>query len=279
MCVSRIGQLKDCFIKLTKNRIQMSAEIKTINIFNLKLAKFVTLHQILNPNTTKICGYNVYHLLIILLMCYMFMLSMSLVVSLYYIMNDIIEISFYLGYIENFIFGCFKMINILYNSKDIRKYMHVTSYNFMTYQHYSQKIYKKWQYRLTLLIVTYLITIYFTYFSWGLIPLLFNRNSVSIRRFDGSVENFQMNIYNLFLIVPADMHNENFNVFFSFEFLTLCFYTYFTIISDILIFTMVFALTCQLEAINDAISSLGYNANASDNMKSHGLYNLTEANF
>jgi hypothetical protein len=42
---------------------------------------------------------------------------------------------------------------------------------------------------------------------------------------------------------------------------------------------MIFALTCQLEAVNDAISSLGYNANASDNMKTYGLYNFTETNF
>ncbi|XP_025424667.1 uncharacterized protein LOC112693690 isoform X2 [Sipha flava] len=247
----------------------MSAEIKTKNIFNSKLATFVTIRQILNPSTTKICGYNVYHLLIILFMFYMLTLSISLIVSLYYIMNDNIEISLYWGYIENFIFACFKMINILYNSKDLKKYMHVTSYNFMTYQHYNQKIFKNWQYRLTLLIILYLIIINFAYFSWGLIPLLFNHNSISIRRFDGSVEKYQLNIYNLFLIVPADMYNDNFNVFFSFELLTLCIFTYFTIIPDILIFTMIFALTCQLEAVNDAISSLGYNANASDNMKTY----------
>lgn len=249
------------------------------NIFNLRVAKFTTLYQILNPSTTKIYGYNVYHVLIVLLMLYMFTISMSLVASLYYLTNDIIGIALCFGYIENFIYACLKMINIIYYSKYIWKYTRVANASFMTYKHYNQNIYNSWQTRLALLNKLYLIVTYVVLFAWGSTPFIFNHASLLIRRADDSVEKYRMNVYNLFMIFPAEKYNEHFMIFFSFELLTMTSYAYFTIIFDILIFTMTLALSCQLDAISDAISSIGHNKHASDNVKLYGLYYFIDAHF
>lgn len=257
---------------------RVDGENKIINIFSSRLAKLTALHQIFNPDSTKIYGYNVYHILIVLVLLYIFTISMLLVVSLYYIMNDIIEVSLYMGYIGNFMFSSLKIINIIYYSEDIWKFTRVTNSSFMTYKHYNQKIYHSFKKRLTLLITIYLIVTCTDLFSLGLTPFIFNDIPVVIQRVNGSIGKYRTNIYNFFTFFPADKYNENFYVIYLIEFLSLSSYIYFTIIFDILIFMMTIALSCQLEVISDAISSVGHHTYAPENVKSYGLYYFTDVN-
>ncbi|XP_060876259.1 odorant receptor 46a-like [Metopolophium dirhodum] len=245
-------------------------------IFNMKLARIMGLYQILIPNSTSIFGYNIYHIVIVFLLSFTFAISMLFPIGLLYLRNDIIAIMYYMGCISNFLLSCFKMVNILYHSKDIWKCIDVTSFNYISYKHYDRNVFKNWQTRSIRVTYIYIVIALFAFFCWIFSPCIMNKSVIAIRNIDGSYSKYRMNIFNLYLIASNETYNKNFYVFYVIEIIISICYVYFTIVFDVLMLLVCFAISYQLETISNTIKSLGHEICTMDNMRTSNSIQLKE---
>lgn len=100
-------------------------------IFNFKLSKLIGLYQILDPSTTKFYNQNVYHILFVVFSIYMVSISTMLPIGLYYSMNDVIAFAFYMGSLEQFLFCTYRVLNVVYYSKNLWKCIINTSNKYL----------------------------------------------------------------------------------------------------------------------------------------------------
>lgn len=246
-------------------------------IFNMKLAKIMGLYQILTPNSTSIFGYNIYHIVIVFFGSFMFVISMLFPIGLLYLRNDMIALMYYMGCISNFILSSYKMGNILYYSKDIWKCIDVTNFYFISYKHYDRNLFKNWQTRSIRITYIYIVIALFAFFCWIFSPCVMNKSIITIRNIDGSYSKYRMNIFNIYLIASHETYNMNFYIFYTIEIIVSVCYVYFTIIFDVLMLLICFAISYQLETISKTIKSLGYNLCIQDNIGAYvcGLFFTT----
>jgi len=243
-------------------------------IFNMKLARTTCLYQILNPNSTSFFGYNIYHIVIVFFGSFTFAISMLFPIGLLYLRNDIIAIMYYMGCISNFLLSCFKMCNILYHSKDIWNCIDVTSFNYIVYKHYDKNVFKNWQTRSLRVTYLYMAIALFAFFCWIFSPCVMNKSIITIRNIDGSFSKYRMNIFNVYLIASHETYNKNFYIFYFIEIIVSICYVYFTIVFDVLMLLICFAISYQLETISNSIKSLGHELCTWDNMSAYEVYFL-----
>ncbi|XP_016661271.2 uncharacterized protein LOC103309944 [Acyrthosiphon pisum] len=245
-------------------------------IFNMKLARIMGLYQILFPNSTSFFGYNIYHVVTVFFVSFTFAISMLFPIGLLYLRNDIIAIMYYMGCISNFLLSCFKMVNILYHSKDIWKCIDVTSFNYILYKHYDRNVFKNWQTRSIRITYIYIVIALFAFFCWIFSPCIMNKSVIAIRNIDGSYSKYRMNIFNLYLIASNETYNKNFYIFYVIEIIISICYVYFTIVFDVLMLLVCFAISYQLETISNTIKSLGHEIYTRDNIRSGNSIKLKE---
>lgn len=244
-------------------------------IFNLHLTKILGLYQILNPRDVfKIFGYNVFHVFVVLIGLPMIIISMLSPVGLYNLRNDkIITFILYFGYVNNFLFSCYKTVLILYHSKDIWKCVSVTRCDFMSYQHYNRNVLVNWQKPFVRVICTYISIYLIVFFIWTMSPCVLNIKTFKDMNLGGTNNNgIRSNIFNMYLLASGETYKNYFNIFYLIE-ISLCFgYLYFSILFDILTTVVCFGLSCQLESISDAIQSLGHTKPLSNNCSTYSFY-------
>ncbi|XP_022160392.1 uncharacterized protein LOC111026600 [Myzus persicae] len=244
-------------------------------IFNMKLARIICLYQILIPNSTSIFGYNIYHIVIVIFGSFMFAISMLFPIGLLYLRNDIIAIMYYMGCISNFLLSSFKMGNILYHAKDIWKCIDVTSFNYISYKHYDRNVFKNWQTRSIRITYIYIVIALSAFFCWIFSPSVMNKSIITIRNIDGSYSKYRMNIFNIYLIASHETYNKYFYIFYAIEIIISICYVYFTIVFDVLMLLLCFAISYQLETISNTIRSLGHEICTRDNFRTlhekHGI--------
>lgn len=237
----------------------MDIENRKKTIFNIGLARLISLYQHLNPHSTKIRGYTVYHITNICIGFFMITVSMLGPFGLYHLMNDVIAFIFYLGCIINLPFSCYKIFIIIYYAKDLWICCEIGSYNFLSYQKYNKHILKTWRRKSTIISSALTTMAIMAIIIWTTTPYIFNKIIVTIKNIDGSYSKYRMNIFNLYFIVSAETYNKYFNEFYVLETIMGVFYMYFTIVFDILMIFMCFAICSQLETISDGMKSLGHN--------------------
>ncbi|XP_025195448.1 odorant receptor 4-like [Melanaphis sacchari] len=236
-------------------------------IFNMKLARIMGLYQILTPNSTKIFNYNIYHVVIVFFGSFMFIISMLFPIGLLYLRNDIIAFMYYMGCINNFLLSSYKMGNILYYSKDIWKCIDVTSFYFVSYKHYDRNLFENCQKRSIRITYIYIVIALFAFFCWIFSPCVMNKSIITIRNIDGSYSNYRMNIFNIYLLASHETYNMNFYIFYIIEIIVSVCYVYFTIVFDVLMLLICFAISYQLETISNSIKLLGYEIATQDNIR------------
>ncbi|KAF0766000.1 odorant receptor 46a-like, partial [Aphis craccivora] len=222
-------------------------------IFNMKLAKIMGLYQILTPDSISIFGYNIYHIVIVFFGAFMFVISMLFPIGLLYLRNDMIALMYYMGCISNFILSSYKMGNILYYSKDIWRCIDVTNFYFISYKHYDRNLFKNWQTRSIRITYIYIVIALFAFFCWIFSPCVMNKSIITIRNIDGSY-------------TSHETYNMHFYIFYIIEIIVSVCYVYFTIIFDVLMLLICFAISYQLETISSTIKSLGYNLSIQDSI-------------
>lgn len=228
-------------------------------IFNLQLAKQAGLYQILDSDSFTVRGFNIYHVVIWIFELYLIFILTFIPFGLHHLRNDIVACVLYVGCTSNFALSCYKITVILYNAKDIWRFVDVTRFSFLSYAHYNRGVFTKWRELSIRVSYLYMAVALFGLFTWISSPAVFNKTIISIRNTDGSYSKYRMNIFNVYLIASAETYNNYFYVFYFFEIIISFWFIYFTMIFDVLTIMMCFSFSCQLETINNAIESLGLN--------------------
>lgn len=255
------------FPKTEMNKMDTTKENEYV--FNFKLARLMGLYQILDPTTITLCGYNVYHIIMAVFKLYLYFMSLLGPISLYYLTNDVIAFTFYVGTVQNYIYSCFKIIMFVNRSKDIWNLIDVTSFNFMSYRHYNRNIFTNWR---TICIWTsymYIILVFFVLLCWSASPFVFSNTIVQIKNIDGSYSKYQINVINSFVMLSDETYNKHLALFYCVELTAGVLFMYFTTIFDIFVIMICFALCCQMEAISSAVQSLGYNLSFDNNLSTY----------
>jgi len=225
----------------------------------LTFLRLTGLYQILDPNTAKMYGCNIYHIVIVIFASFTLVVSMLFPIGFIYLRNDIIALMYYVGCISNFMLCCFKVFIVLYYSKDIWKFIDVTKYYLTLYKHYNINVLKNWQTRSTRVMSIYIIIMFIGFSSWFFSPYVLNESTVTIRNIDGSYGKYRLNIFNLYLIASDETYNMYFNVFYLIEIIMNICFLYFTIVCDIIMILISFEITSRMEIICIACGSLNYN--------------------
>lgn len=243
-------------------------------ILNLKLSKLVGLYQILDPNTGKMFGYNVYRVIVVLFSLTLFGVATFFPMSLYYLKNDVMAFTFNLGCSQNLAFCSYKMILILYHTGDIWECIEVTGLEFIAYEKYDRNVFNDWRgisWRITRVYIVFcvLVTVVFI-----LDPLVFNTAMVTIKNIDGSFSNYRNNVLNTYmsLITDETYNNRYFYVFFATDTITVISFVYCSMVFDIIMLVICCALSCHLETISNAIGSLGHERSIISNTSTYAFF-------
>lgn len=241
-------------------------------IFNLNFTKVVYLYQILKPNNaTKIFGYKISHIVISSIALPMLIVSMLSPIGLYHVFSDLIVFTVYFGFVNNFLFSCYKMMNILYYSKDLWKCLDAIRSNFTSYQQYNRNIFTKWQKRFSRVIYTYATIYSIVLFIWIFSPYVFDAVAFTDINEDSPNNKTRSNIFNVYLVASGETYNKYFFIFYLIETMLSFGYVYYSILFDIVITVVCFGLSCRLEAVSDAIQSLGHAKPLTNNLSTRCL--------
>lgn len=219
----------------------------------MRLPKLLGLYKILNPNTIRILGYNLYHITIILagsLMCVIILLLFPFLS--HYMNKDVTSIAFFLGCVYNYLMSFFKIIIVVHYSDDIWKCLDIISLNLLSYTQYNKKIFEMWRERSVQVSYVYVFMAFFMLSSWCISPQ-FNSavDTTSNDTFTHS-KIYRMELFNVNLTIP----DKSYNVLHFAEIIVFVCYLYFSIIFDTFMVFMCFALYCHQETICDGIESL-----------------------
>lgn len=248
------------FIQPTKCRLTtMNTPVDEDYVFNFKLSKWVGLYQILDPTAAKLYDHNVYHIIVIIFSVYICSISAMCPICLYYLTNDAIAFSFYFGSVEQFLFAVFKILRVVYHSKDLWKCITNTSFKTMSYGRHSRIIFERWQAYSTKIAISYTVLVCVVLLIWMSNPFVFNTTMISVKNLDSSYSNYRLNIFNVSAPISDRVYNRYFILFYIMDFIILIAYLFFITIYDICMVMICCALSCQLETINESLRTLGHN--------------------
>lgn len=230
-------------------------------VFNIKLAKFTGLYQILDPGTVKCQGRNIYHIVIAFFLVYMFAISMILNFSGLYYWTVNIPISIdYFWKSETTLYVIYKIWIVVHHSNDIWNCLSITRYCFTSSSNRNRHIMilDRWQKRSVSLTALFAIMYSISTITYMVITLAFSEDISPVKNHDGSVGYYRHNIMNFYLIVSDETYNTHFYIFYIAEALYLIFLTISFLIFDILLVTLCFGMGCQLQLICCASESIGH---------------------
>lgn len=234
----------------------MDSTVENQYVFNSDVLKYMGVYQILDPNTRKIYGYNIYHIASVFIGLPMVTVSIYCSFTLHNLMNDMTAIILHFGGIINFLFAIYKMYSILYHSKHIWACLEIAGLDFISNRNYNRNVFTAWQKRTVQIMYIYLCLILSPILIWFMSPYLLQNATIVYRNMDGTYSRYRMNIINLYLVMSSEMYNSNFYIFYFIEVTIYVGYLYFSIIFDIILGVMCFSLCCQLETISNRIHSL-----------------------
>jgi len=228
-------------------------------VFNITLAKFTGLYQMLNPQTTKYRGLNVYHFIVAFMAFWLFAIALILNFSgvYYWTANMPLSIDYHWkGFMSYYL--SYQMYTTIYYSDDIWNCLSITCYGFTSHNLRDRHILDRWRKQsvliTTILLVTYITSLIIYFVS----TLALSNDTLLIKNSDGSVSSYRQNLFNLYLFAPDETYNAHYYAFYMFEGLYLVFVSIAFCGFDILLVTLCLAISCQMEMICTAFESLGH---------------------
>lgn len=228
-------------------------------LLNARMEKFVGIHRMLDPENISICGRNVHHIIVVLLVLFLCPVSIATgVSSLYYWKNNTTAATLYLGIAENYAFVCYKILIVVYYSEDIWNCMQITRFDFASHGHRDKRVLRDWRSRIVLYTNTFLTVSYGSLVYFVTLPLVFDRAFVDLENHDGSFGTYRLNVVNLCLFVPDETYNRHFHLFYAIETTSMIIFVLFITVFETSLITLCLAIAGQLQAISRAIESLGH---------------------
>lgn len=229
------------------------------HIFNIKLAKIIALYQILDPETVKYRGRNIYHIVLVCFLLYTCLLSVIMVLSgLYYWTNNIPISMDYFFKIEFASYVMYKIWFVIRHSNDIWNYLSITRYDFTSFGNRHRHVPDHWQERLARMTNLYAILYFTTAVCYLTVTLAFSEDKSPIKNYDGSIGYYKQNVLNLYLIVSDKTYNAHYCTFYIAEVLIFSFIALFFFSFDFLLITLCFGMCCQMQIISYAFKSVGH---------------------
>ena len=230
--------------------------------------KLIGFHQLLNPNTTSILGFNIYklggYISVIYLMLNLIMCNMSI----YYSRYDFFSAARYILFMFALFFTMIKMWFIIIKCDVLWEFLSFTSLDFLSYS--GHKKYFLVNARKISIKISYIFTMFWVAFVVLVVvsPIIMKNNYLNIKTKDRKHNLYRYNELNLLFPVSTEFYNENFNVFYLFEIIAVMSYGYSMIIFDILIVSFCITTAFQLRTIASSYNTLGYNHTNTDQIKS-----------
>lgn len=216
------------------------------------------LYQLLNPNSSKLFGYNVFKLSGICQVLYLGLIILMCIVSIYYTVYDFTEVIKYMMLIIATFFALIKMYFIIRNSDALWKCMNFTSLNYLSYRGHQKSILTEAQASSSMVTNTFTLVWMVGITVWILSPIIISENYLKVKSKDNTYNQYRYNMLNLIFPVTASFYNDNFHIFFFIETLALIFWGYSTMIFDNLVLSMCITIKYQLKMIALSYSELGH---------------------
>lgn len=248
------------------------------SLFNVTLAKCVGLYQILDPETTKIRGYNAYHVGMVALAVYGSFVSIVLCANGWHSWSyDTTASVMYFAIAQNGLYQVYKVLTVVGRCAQVSRCLQITRFDFQSSRgRRGGRLLESGRAR------SVLFTNWFAFLGFiGVVcyvscPLLFYGNFVAVLHRDGSTAgDYRLNIVNAYLpttMMSADTYNRYFYAFYATEVVYIVFYALFLFVFDVLSITLCTAMACQLQITCESFKSLGHH----DDRLAHssGTYNI-----
>lgn len=230
-----------------------------------KLAKHIGLYQILNPNSIKMYGCNVYHIALYGSIIGPFAVTILYLIILYNSINDINATLYYSTMTVTLWSLFYKLCIILRNSSKIWNCFEILKSDFLLYQRYDKKIFQSWQSNSKRVGYAFIAVSIISIIVWNTLPYMFKIGFVDTKNRNNSLNKSHTNVLNLNCMISDGAYNMHFNVCYFIEFFMCTYCVMITIICIFLILIMFYAFCGQLDTIKNALESLGHVQASSDN--------------
>ncbi|XP_026822396.1 uncharacterized protein LOC113560608 [Rhopalosiphum maidis] len=228
-------------------------------MLNIRLAKRIGLYQILNPETRKFRGQNVYHVVVAFIALYLCVISMILNVSgVYYWTNNMPISVDYFWKAQTAMFSIYKIWTVVHYSDDLWSCLSITRYDFTAFSLRNRHVVDRWRVR-TVWYTAVLTSMYgSSTVIYEISTLIFREDIIQMKNYDGLVGSYRQNVMNLYLIVSDETYNAYYFAFYFVEALFVILLTMLFIVYDILLVTVCFAICGQIQMICSAFESVGH---------------------
>jgi len=252
----------------------MDVQNERNHVFNIRLAKFIGLYQILNPETLKYRGINIYHIVVAFNLLYMGVISIMMNIIGVYCWSVNLPLSMdYFWKAESMFYLIYKWFVIVRYSDAIWNCLSVTRYDFTSLSSQNRQTLDNWR-RRSVWLTTFIATMYLSSLvSYLSSSLVFSNEKLPVKNHDGSIGNYRQSVMNLYFIVSDETYNAQYNTFYIIESAYLALSTVLFFTFDLLLISLYFALCCQIKLVCSAFESLGHKS-LHDNHASIGEYKL-----
>lgn len=240
------------------------------HMFNVLLAKYIGLDHILNPDSAKLNGYNVYHVVSVFLIIYVILVSIITCINgLYYWKAHRNEAILYFGIAETCLFSSYKMSTIIYRSKDISECLSISRFDFTSHsRHRDKSLLEQWRSRIIRITNMYAIVFILSTTLFVLSPMVIGPGESTNKTLNRSLSDYRPNVINLYAMLSAETYNKYFNAIYLVELSCICLFVFFVIIFDTLLITLCLALSSQLQMIKVALELSGPKRAIEDSVQS-----------
>lgn len=237
-------------------------------IINDQLMKLIGFYQLLDPNATAIYGCRICKLGGYTSVLFLIMNILMCNTSIYHCRYDFTVAVKYIMIMFAQFFTMIKMLFVITKSNVLWKFISFTSTDFLSYSGHQKCILMNA--RTKSMKISNMFTMFWIVFLALLIlpPIIIKDNYLNIKSKESTLNQYRYNVLNLLFSVSTQFYNDNFNVFYLFEAISLTIYGYSMIIFDCMLISFCITISFQLKMIASSYKTIGYNHNNSDKIKS-----------
>lgn len=237
--------------------------------FNLTLFKTIGYYQMIDPNSKKIFGFNIYNVINITLVIFTSIMTVIGLSGYFYKADNItyeeygfkdLQMLFYLSCI---CLGNIKISITIYNADAIRKLFNVAHESFLSNKYCNQDKYKLniCGKKFARIFPWYFFLFFMTAFSWSIVPIVTIVNYHVTNEETNCNENIYMtNIANLRYPITAKTYNTFYKSFYALEFMMVWYSAYGLVVFDLFIVALLQLLATHYEIISSAYENFKYKA-------------------
>lgn len=223
------------------------------NAIHFTLFKIIGVYQMADPNSIKMFGFNVYHLVNVTLIILSTIMTIFGLSGFIFINNDICESSdlvLIIFFVTCITVGHFKTSMIINNANKIWGLFSVSHERFLSSRHSKKHFYKvvKCGDRLSKFFNGYFCLMLVTMTLYAMIPIIINYHFAANKTLHGEMIR-KINVINLKYPVTTDIYNAFYVVFYILECILLFCVAYGIFAFDLFAMTMLMVISVQYEVV------------------------------